>query len=218
MLRNLSVLFLFAVLSCQNTPGIVDRLAESYFPLNTGNTWVYQTRNGTLYNAKVVADSVVEGDTLRFYEFLGEVQRFLASREVVMRWAQTQVFHLGTSVLLENRWQKYLELPPVAGNSWQDTYENLSVLYNDTLHLVHVLTGQVGTPQEIEVPAGTYEAYPVEILEVRTLEGPQPQRDSVWLRLDLAPGVGPVRILRLEWENGGFEADTFWLVAFQEGA
>ena len=213
----LTVAALLAALSCQNSPSIVDRLNAPYFPLKTGNTWIYQTSDSSLVNAKVVADSTIEGDSLRFYEFLGEVQRFLPRREVVLRWTVTRVYHLGTPIVLEERWQKYLELPPVAGNTWHDAYEHQLVLQNDTLRVSHTLRGAVGSPQRLQVPAGTYEAYPVDLHETRIVQGFQPRVDSSWVHLDLAAGVGPVRMIRWLWNDGGFQADTFVLVTFVEG-
>ncbi len=217
MFRFLSLMFLVLFLSCRPPSGIVDRLVDPYFPLHLGSTWVYQTPQGEEVNAKVVADSIIGQDTLRFYEFLGEVSLLYPRREVVTRWVTTEVYHLGTPWLLEARWQKILELPPVKGNTWTDRYVYQMVVQSDTLRVERWLQGRVGEPYPLQVPAGEYEVYPVDLREVRVVNTPVQRADSSWIHWDLAPGVGPVRILRWLWHNGGFQADTFELVAFQEG-
>ncbi len=210
-------MLLVLLLACQVPSDIVDRLVEGYFPLQTGTTWVYRTPQGEEVSARVVDDSVENRDTLRVYEFLGEVTLFYPRREGVARWVTTRVYHLGTPWILEDRWQKYLELPPVTGNTWQDQYSHRQVVQGDTLQVVRRLQGRVGEPRSLQVPAGEYQAYPVDLREVRQLRAPTWSTDSTWIHLDLAPGIGPVRILRWHWQNGTLQADTFELVAFQEG-
>ena len=206
-------ILLFQVLSCHWDSGWPDRIGANYFPLSVGNEWVFVSSIGDTVSAKVLTDTLIEGDSAVIWEFQGRLAILQPTREGILRRYRSVGFYQGDEVVLEDRWGPWMELPPVDGNTWQDSFANQVVMGSETLSVVRTLRGSVTYVGDLQVLGQTYqEVYQMKILTRQTLipRIPETLVDTSWWYL--APDLGPVLWIRVYTVSTAFFRDTFRLL------
>jgi hypothetical protein len=170
--------------------------ATDYFPLKSGNVWVYYPSAGKGYRVDSIVGTDLVGLTETFiWKRLEappdnyEERRWLindgVNLEALQFWANQENPQLASPVVLSPPWiLDNLESPSI-GNTWQTQLMDGTTTYMSTFWVESLAA-------TIKVPAGTfYNCIQVRQLDVTTVSGLT--KSYSYRRYWLAAGVGPVR-------------------------
>lgn len=215
MKKSIFIFFSVLLLS-QCKSGFVDRLTLDYFPLEATNEWIYVGNSGDTVSAKVINDTIFDSDSVWIYEFLGELQLLNKLPETIFKRYVTTVFRYGQEVTVEDRFGLFMEIPPVTGNTWAETFTNTVVLGSDSISLRRNISGRADYIGQFSVENTNYdEVYRVSVYntwELISMEGTEVGFDS--LAFYLAPNIGPVMIYKNFLEGPQVIRDTFRLIKY----
>jgi len=79
--------------SCHWNPGWPARIGANYFPLTLGNEWIFVSSNGDTVSAKVLTDTLIDGDSAVIWEFQGRLATLLPTREGILRRYHSEGFY-----------------------------------------------------------------------------------------------------------------------------
>jgi hypothetical protein len=173
-----------------------DVFAADYFPLKSGNVWVYSPSYGKGYRVDSIVGTELVGLTETFIWKRLEAppdnyqeRRWLindgVNLEALQFWANQEDPQLVSPVVLSPPWiLDNLENPNV-GNNWQAELTNGTTTYMSTFWVE-------STSATVKVPAGTFHnCVRVRQLDVITVNGFTNSYN--YKRYWLAPNVGPIR-------------------------
>lgn len=208
--------FLSVLLLSQCKSAFVDRLTSDYFPMEASNEWIYVSNSGDTVSAKVINDTLFNSDSVWIYEFLGELQMLNKLPEAIFKRFVTTVFRYGQEIAVEDRFGLFMEIPPVSGNTWAETFTNTVVLGSDSISLKRNISGRADYIGQFSVENKNYdEVYRVSVnntWELISMGGTVVGFDS--LDFYLAPNIGPVMIYKNFLDGPQVIRDTFWLIRY----
>jgi len=210
------IIYSSVLLISQCKSGFVDRLTSDYFPMAASNEWVYVGNSGDTVSAKVINDTIFNSDSAWIYEFLGELHILDKMPEAIFERYITTVFKYGQEITVEDRFGLFMEIPPVNGNTWAETFTNTIVLGSDSISLERNITGSADYIGSFSTENANYEeVYRVTVYntwELSSSEGTEIGFDS--LTFYLAPNIGPVMIYKNFLDGPQSIRDTFWLIRY----
>jgi hypothetical protein len=105
-------------------------MTSNYFPLKTGNTWVYDVKGENNYRTEVVVTQmeVTGGDTLFLVDVGGDMQYFQRQSAMANRVRELSATYEGDEVIFGTIYEPYILLPPIEGEDWEREF-NFSLVY-----------------------------------------------------------------------------------------
>ena len=152
-------ILLCLLFSCDNP--FTARITNDFIPIDiTGNFWIYKNNNDSEKYLEVKENTnnlifdgreaiIVEENYAETYWFKGE--------GFVSRHKQVQINFNGQLFTIEERWQHYIEIPMVVGNSWEDAWRDTIDFLNEPLYYVSILQGSVVAIEAIDTQAGEFD-------------------------------------------------------------
>jgi hypothetical protein len=181
---------LLIVLGCDLNNGILQRAADSYFPLVTNWEWTYRYSDGTTSIVKVRGDSAAYNYPCTVVENDFQEQYWIIEHGQVRRFVNYKVNVGGTDYPLEQRYRQYYILPFITGNAWAESFTDTVDVLGESIAFSHNIRGQVARDTVISVPAGQFRGcYEVDLTEVVIGLDADTTFASEWY----APGIGLVR-------------------------
>lgn len=112
-------------LSCGNY--IIERAASDYFPYKDGNWWQYS--GGPQYSPQTIRVEVEPKDTILGLEcypvnFSGDIHYFLKTDKAIEEYIKIDYTFSGNDYTIAEDFLKRIELPLIAGNSYQDSLDD----------------------------------------------------------------------------------------------
>jgi hypothetical protein len=120
-MKKSALIFLILVLAsgCKNSFSI--RMTADYFPLKTGNRWVFdvQGKNNYRIEMEVTATEIMQGDSVLTVEVGGEIYHFQRKSGFVKKIRELHTTYEGEKVIFGTLYEPYLLLPPLEGENWE---------------------------------------------------------------------------------------------------
>jgi len=153
----LTSLILVLVLGCENS--FSTRMTADYFPLKTGNNWVYDVKGENNYQieTEVTGIEVTQGDSLFLVDVGGETQYFQRKSGIANRVRELFTNHDGDQVSFGIIYEPYLLLPPIEGENWEREFNFSSVHMGDSLEKVFFVSVDSVISTSITLNSENYE-------------------------------------------------------------
>lgn len=152
------VILLFQFCSYENP--FTARIKSDYIPIDkSGNFWIYKNTDGSVKYLEVKENETnIEKDNKEviILEVNYEETYWYKGEGYVSRYRDIEINFNGELFPVENRWQNYIEIPLVKGNSWQDIWEDTLIFFNQPLYRIDKITGSVEGVEIVETEAGTF--------------------------------------------------------------
>lgn len=149
-------ILLFQFCSYENP--YIARIKGDYFPITqTGNFWIYRNKDGSDKYLETKGSIIKDGKEAIIIEKNYEETYWYKGEGYVSRYRDIEINFNGQLFTVESRWQNYVEIPIIKGNSWKDTWEDTLIFYNLPLYRTDKLNGRVEGFETVETQAGTFE-------------------------------------------------------------
>ncbi len=153
----LTSLILVLVLGCENS--FSTRMTADYFPLKTGNNWVYDVKGENNYQieTEVTGIEVIQGDSLFLVDVGGETQYFQRKPGIANRVRKLFINHDGDQVSFGIIYEPYLLLPPIEGENWEREFNFPLVHMGDSLEKIFFVSVDSVISTSITLNSENYE-------------------------------------------------------------
>lgn len=201
----LAIIFVF-FLSCEGN--IISRSTAEYYPAGVGASWRYRSDTSEMF-IKVDAETTWANLKATLFLVDGEAQYRSRLADGVYYYYDLRIPYGGNEYPIESRYLKWLDLPLVSGNTWQDVFRDSIVVAGEPVRIEHRISGRIKGFDNLNVPAGNFEdVYEVEIVNVvRIFSSIYTRFDSTLRTEYYAPYVGMISV-----ETPGY---TFTLQEYQ---
>jgi len=156
-------LLLFVVLLlqfCSYENPYTARMKANYFPIDkTGNFWIYKNELGNekYIEAKENMNNISkDGREVIILEENYNETYWYKGDNFISRYRDIEISFNGQPVIVESRWQNYIEIPPIKGNSWNDTWKDTILFLNKPLYRTDNLEGSVLNYETLRTDAGEF--------------------------------------------------------------
>lgn len=183
------IIFLLFIINCGND-WLLYRASNDYFPLKTGNTWVYN-KDGIITTLEVLTDTTAYGLSCSHLTRNFSDEYWSKSNGEVKKLFLRTINYSGTDYILQQSWLLEYQLPFVLGNLWSETYNDTVIILGDTFKIYQQIWRKVMEITDISVPAGSFfQTYKIEFSETFSLNDSTEQYIGFeWF----APGVGLIK-------------------------
>ena len=153
-------LFLFSILilvSCSYENPFTARINCDYFPIDdTGNFWLYEGIEGEQKYIEVKQTVQKDGREAIVIEENWQETYWYKGEGYISRYMNVDINFNGEIFLVEKRWQPYIEIPIVEGNSWSDIWMDTLQFHNQPLYRFNSLRGYVEGFVTVKLSSGTF--------------------------------------------------------------
>jgi hypothetical protein len=188
---------LVLALGCENP--FSTRMTADYFPLATGNSWVYEIKGDNNYHIVV---EVNYEDSIFKVDVGGDIQYFERKTGIVNRVRELTSTYEGERVAFGRIYEPYLLLPPIEGENWQREFNLSSIYRGDTVKKYFSVSVDSVISTSIVLNSVSYE----NVYRIRrtTIEDQDSLTQYEWL----APNIGLIKKVILPdsttWELTSF--------------
>lgn len=129
----LILLILVLATGCENS--FSTRASADYFPLKTGNTWLYNVLGENNYQIEIEVTGIenTQGDSVFLVSTGGEIKRFQRKPGTANRIRELYSTYEGEKVTFGTIYEPYLLLPPIEGEKWEKEFRFNSTHNGDTI-------------------------------------------------------------------------------------
>ncbi len=159
-MRRFLLLLVLLLQSCSYENPYIARIRSNYFPIDkTGSFWIYRNENGSEKYIEVKENPnnlTKDGKEVIILEENYNEAYWYKDNGYISRYREIQVDFNGQLTAVESRWQNYIEIPLVKGNSWNDSWNDTLVLLNEPLYRTDNLNATVQTFETLNTEAGEF--------------------------------------------------------------
>ncbi len=118
---------------CKNPFSI--RMTADYFPLKTGNRWLFNVKASKNYQLKMEVTGIEtkQGDSLFIVDIGGEICHFQRESGIVKKARELYTTYEGEIVKFGTLYEPYLFLPLIEGENWEREFNFSSVNKEETI-------------------------------------------------------------------------------------
>lgn len=191
------------MLSCEEH--LIQRATADYFQYEPGNWWQLIGEADTLFIEIELSDSILQEEVIPVsYNGIGHF--VFEADEAVYEYVSVVYTFSGSEYLVIDDFIEKLELPLIAGNTWEDSLIGSIEVSGQQIVACYNLTGSITGCQYHETYDG--DVYTIEIQSALRIETPDTLIiDSLSILESYAPGVGIIRFRN--------EHDDYMLTDFQ---
>ncbi len=155
---------------------IICRSGADYYPVKVGAGWLYKSQSRDIYIQVEAETTWFDYDAVVFV--INGIAEYRSKQpEGIYRFFDIKVPYGGFEYEIEARYRKWIELPLITGNTWEDLFYDSIDIGGVKVRIDHRINGRViglAEPMDgdkrsgrIEVPAGIFDdVYKVEVLNV----------------------------------------------------
>ena len=151
----LLIVFLFQFCSYENP--FTARIIGDYTNIDTiGNYWLYRSNNDLKKYVEVKKDTTLDGKNATILEVNYQKTYWHTGSGYISRYRDIEINFNGQLFQVENRWQNYIEIPIVNGNSWTDYWQDTLSFFNEPLYRTDKLSATVEGFETVKTEAGSF--------------------------------------------------------------
>ncbi len=154
-MRNLFIILSLVFFCCENP--VIYRMSANYFPLETkGNSWEFESESGATLLLLSSGETIEGGRECFLIERNYFPEHWYKDSKELAKYEVEYYDFGGERITLASQWIRYLELPLIEGNSWNDTLEAVKNVFGERVQRTVVSYGKVEGIELVEVQAGRF--------------------------------------------------------------